>query len=154
MVSFTFHAASLAFAIADTMSFTNAVKTKLFKGGDLSSFVNILNSGAGYWFVIFTSEINAFSCFRVLVCLHDMLSSVLFLNGLSDYSSLSIGFLLVHLRIASIDSLNSQFYQLQSVLTNSALIPHRLSNVNRTYACISFNLPVLSSVLMWAIRRL
>ena len=80
MMSFTFHVASLAFAIADTMSFTNAVKTKLFKGGDLSSFVNILNSGAGYWFVIFASEIDAFSCFRVLTCLHDMLSSMLFLE--------------------------------------------------------------------------
>ena len=39
-----------------------------------------LNSGAGYWFAIFASTIDAFSCFRVLMCLYDMLSSILFLE--------------------------------------------------------------------------
>ena len=79
MISFTFHAPSLAFAIAGTMSFTNTVKTKLFKG-DLSSFVEILNSVAGYCFVVFASAIDAISCFHVFMSLHDMLSSMLFLE--------------------------------------------------------------------------
>ena len=43
------------------------------------------------------------------------------LNSLSDLSNLSIGFLSVHLRIASISSLNPWFCQLPSVLTKSAL---------------------------------
>ena len=79
-MSFTFHAAPLAFAIAGMMSFTSAVKTKLFRGDDLSSFENIFNSGAGYWFVMFASTIDAFSCFRVLMYLHDMLSLMMFLE--------------------------------------------------------------------------
>ena len=77
-MSFTFHAASLVFAIADTMSFTNAVKTKLVRGDDFSSFVDVLNYVTGYCFVIFASAIDAFSCFHVLTSLHDMLSSMLF----------------------------------------------------------------------------
>ena len=80
MMSFTSHAASLAFAIAGTMSLTNAVKIKLFRADDLSSFIDILNSGAGYWFVIFASAIDPFSCFCVLMCLHDMVSLILFLE--------------------------------------------------------------------------
>ena len=80
MMSFTSHAASLAFEIVGTMSLTNAVRTKLFRGDDLSSFIDILNSGAGYWFVIFVSTIDAFSCFCVLMCLHDMVSLMLFLE--------------------------------------------------------------------------
>ena len=36
-----------------------------------------LLSGACYWFVTFTSTIDQFSCFRVLMCLHEMLSSML-----------------------------------------------------------------------------
>ena len=79
-MSFLFHAASLAFAIAGTMSFTNAVKKKFFKGDDLSSFVDILNSVAGYWFVIFSSTIHGFSCFCILMDLHDLLSLMLFLQ--------------------------------------------------------------------------
>ena len=148
MISFTFHAPSLAFAIAGTMSFTNTVKTKLFKGDDLSSFVEILNSVAGYCFVVFASAIGAFSCFLVFMSLHDICISLRccsVLNGLSNLSNLSIGFLSVHLRIASISLLNPQFYQLSSVLTKSALILHSLS-VNRTYPFI--NLPIASSVLM------
>ena len=80
MMTFTFHAAFLAFAIAGTMFFTNAVKAKLFRGDDLSSFVDILNSAGSYCFVIFASAMDAFSCFLVLMSLHDMLSSMLFLE--------------------------------------------------------------------------
>ena len=80
MMSFTFHAASLAFAIAGTMSFTNVVRTKPFRGDDLFSFADILNSVAGYCFVIFPSARDAFSCFRVSMSLHDMLSSMFFLE--------------------------------------------------------------------------
>ena len=77
-MSFTFHAASLAFAIAGTMSFTDVVKTKPFRGDDLSSFVDVLNYIADYCFVIFAFAVGAFSCFCVLTSLHDMLSSMLF----------------------------------------------------------------------------
>ena len=73
-MSFTFHAASLAFAIAGTMTFTNAVKTKLFEGDDLSSFVDIWHYVAGYCFVNFASALDAFFCFHVLMSLHDILS--------------------------------------------------------------------------------
>ena len=40
----TFDVASLAFATAGTMPFINAVETKFFRGDDLSSFIDILNS--------------------------------------------------------------------------------------------------------------
>ena len=79
-MSFTLNTASLASAIAGTMSIINAVETKLFRGDDLSYFVDILNSVAGYCFVIFASTIDAFSCFRVLMDLHNMLPSILFLE--------------------------------------------------------------------------
>ena len=91
-MSFTLNTASLASAIAGTMSIINAVETKLFRGDDLSYFVDILNSVAGYCFVIFASTIDAFSCFRVLMGLHNMLPSMFSLNGLSELSNLSIGF--------------------------------------------------------------
>ena len=80
MMSFTFHAVSLAFAITGTMSFTNAITTKPFRRDNLSSFVDILNSVVGYGFVIFASPIDAFSYFRVLMSLYDMLPSMLFLE--------------------------------------------------------------------------
>ena len=92
MMSFTFHAAFSAFAIAGTMFFTNAVKAKLFRGDDLSSFVDILNSAGSYCFVIFASAMDAFSCFLVLMSLHDICSLQCFsLNGLSGLSNLSMG---------------------------------------------------------------
>ena len=71
-MSFTFHAAFLAFAIAGAISFANAVKTKFF----LDRMIFLL-SGACYYFVTFTSTIDRFSCFRILMCLHEMLSSML-----------------------------------------------------------------------------
>ena len=79
-MSFTFLAVSLAFAIAGTMSFPSAVKTKPLRGDDLSSLFDVLNYVSGYCFVIFASAIDAFFCFRVLMSLHDILSSMLFLD--------------------------------------------------------------------------
>ena len=80
-----------------------------------------LNSGAGYWFSIFAFTIDTFSCFRVLMCLHDMLSSIWFLEwSVWFFKSLNRVFS-VHLRICSICSLGSQSYKLSPALTNSVL---------------------------------
>ena len=93
MLSFTYHAASLAFAIASTMSFINAVKTKLFRGDDISSFVDILNFVSGYWFVIFASTIDAFSCIRALMChIHSFIST--YPSGRSQKSWIFYGLVL------------------------------------------------------------
>ena len=109
-----------------------------------------LNSGAGNWFSIFAFTIDAFSCFCFWMCLHDMLSSIWFLEwSVCSFKSLNRVFS-VHLRICSICSLSPQSCQLSPALTKSVLIPH-LSDVNCTYLFISFNSPIVS--LMWAIRR-
>ena len=139
---FTFLAASFAFAIAGSMSLTNAVKAKLFRGDNFYFFVDILNSVAGYWFVIFAIWCVCIICSRRYCSL----------NGLSDILRLSTEFLSVHLRIVWISSLNPQFCQLWFVLTLLALIRHSFSNKNPLYQFMSFNLTIVSKLLMYVIR--